>query len=472
MQCPFCQNEMGNAQNACPRCRRKHSPYVAYYLAKGWDALKRGADTDARSAFDEAMRVTPQNDQQQLQSYIAHLVKQAAKSKLESLRAQAPAPIAAAMAAVAPTQAPNPSGLPPKSETVSAPAPHATDRPAAGTATQGLFFNFNEKPINIVHVMDDARRKHADYVRARGVRIWVVPLLLLAGLIFVFLDALVGYNYLTFSLVGYVLWGAAVVAFIRFMRDRSLDFRTDLDRRPPKPRGACLTIFLVGFFGIWIVGMGVAVIAVLGAIASMLVFTGIVLVAALASVILLLRSQPKGKQFGPKFDVARTVFETIKDDLSPKRTLIGWLDLTGPQPSKIIRKRTSLTGMPVHYYRDEWLKMKMVLYDGNVMRVTALERVKARMGRWKRKGRWKPGSSASRNELRVALTVNREAYDVLPLRVSQFGKFMVEARESGRERIVLDALTESAIGPADVLQVMRFAYDHLKPRTARLPESS
>jgi hypothetical protein len=256
------------------------------------------------------------------------------------------------------------------------------------------------------------------------------------------------------------------VAFIRFMRDRSLDFKTDLDRRPPKPSGACLTIFLIGFFGIWIVGMGAAVIAVLGAIAPVLIFTIIVLIAALASVILLLRSQPKDKQFGPKFDMTRTVFETIKDDLSPKRTLIGWLDLTGPQPGKIIRKRTSLTGMPVHYYRDEWLKMKMVLYDGNVMRVTALERVKARMGRWKRKGRWKPGSSASRNELRVALTVNRQAYEVLPLRANQYGKFLVDARESGGDRIVLDALTDAAITAQDVLQVLRFAYSHLKPHNA------
>jgi hypothetical protein len=47
------------------------------------------------------------------------------------------------------------------------------------------------------------------------------------------------------------------------------------------------------------------------------------------SAALLKRSQPSGKQFGPKFDLVRTVFETIKDDIAPKRTLMGWLDLTG-----------------------------------------------------------------------------------------------------------------------------------------------
>jgi hypothetical protein len=189
--------------------------------------------------------------------------------------------------------------------------------------------------------------------------------------------------------------------------------------------------------------------------------------------ILLKRSQPTGQQFGPRFDAARVIFQTIKDDLSPKRTLMGWLDLTGAQPGKVIRQNTSSSGMPINYYRDEWLKMKMMLYDGNVMRVSVLERVKARMGRWKRnrrgKSKWKAGGSASRNELRVAITVNREAYDVLPLRTNQVSKFLVETRESGDGRIVLDALTDAAINAQDILQVLRFAYDHLKPRGTPAP---
>ena len=326
--------------------------------------------------------------------------------------------------------------------------------------------NFNEKPINIVRVMDEAKRQQTEYVRARGQKIWIVPLLLLAGLPFIYLDAITGYNFLTFSLVALVLWGAAIVSFIRFMRDRSLEFKTDLDRRPSRPGAACTTVFMIVFFGIWIVGLGGVVITLLSAISPALVATVVVLVAAVVSIILLKRSQPSGKQFGPKFDLARAVFETIKDDISPKRTLMGWLDLTGAQPGKIIRQGAGSSGMPIHYYRDEWLKMKMVLYDGNVMRVSALERIKARMGRWKRKGRWKPGSSASRNEVRVAITVNREAYEVLPLQAGQWGQFVINARESSGERIVLDALTNSALRAEDMLWVLRFAYAHLKPRGA------
>jgi hypothetical protein len=88
------------------------------------------------------------------------------------------------------------------------------------------------------------------------------------------------------------------------------------------------------------------------------------------------------------------------------------------------------------------------------------------MGRWKRKGRWKPGSSASRNEIRVAITVNRQAYDALPLRAGQYGQFVINVRESSSERIVLDALTDSALRAEDMLWVLRFAYAHLKPRGA------
>lgn len=471
MQCPFCQNEMGNAQTSCPGCGRPHSPYVAYHVAQGWNHLQSGAEAEARAAFTEALRVTPPNDKQHLQAYVGYLVQQAAASRPAAAESRTAASAAAMAGAVAPAQSPSlpkpQAGAPVQSETVSAPSPRV--QPGASpkvAAQQGLFLNFNEKPINIVRVMDEAKRRQIEYAKARGQRIWIVPLLLLAGLPFIYLDAISGYNYLTFSLVALVLWGAAIVIFIRFMRDRSLAFKTDLDRRPSRSGAACTTAFVILFVGIWAIGIGSGVIAMLGAISPALVATIVVLIAAVVSIILLKRSQPSGKQFGPKFDLARTVFETIKDDLSPKRTLIGWLDLTGAQPGKIVRQGAGSSGMPINYYRDEWLKMKMVLYDGNVMRVSALERIKARMGRWKRKGRWKPGSSASRSEVRVAITVNREAYEVLPVQAGQWGQFAINAPGSSNERIVLDALTDSALRAEDLLWVLRFAYAHLKPRGA------
>jgi len=94
----------------------------------------------------------------------------------------------------------------------------------------------------------------------------------------------------------------------------------------------------------------------------------------------LARNHPSGQAFGPKFDAACTIFETIKDDIAPGRTLMGWLDLTGAQqPGKVVREGISASGAPVKAYRDEWLRIKMPLYDGNVMRVSGLERVRARL---------------------------------------------------------------------------------------------
>jgi hypothetical protein len=467
MQCPFCQSEMGDAQNACPRCGRPHSPYVAYYLAKGWNDLQRNVEPEARAAFTEALRVTPPNDKPQLQSYIAYLVQQTAGSRMSALREQAPVVAAALSAAGVPVpSASRPQAAkPPQAATADAPAP----RVQAGkleAGSRGLFFNFNEKPANIVRVMDQAKRQRMEAARARSQRIWFVPLALVAGLPFVYLDGLIGYNYLTFSLVAYVLWVAAIAGFVLLMRDRSLEFKTDLDTRPARPGSCFTTVFLIVFFGIWAVALGSMAITFLATISFAVLATAIVLIAALVSFFVLRSRRPTGKEFGPKFDAARTIFETIKDDVSPKRTLMGWLDLTGPQPGKAIRQRTSLSGMPVNYYRDEWLKMKLVLYDGNVMRVTGLERIKARMGRWKRKGRWKPGSSASRNELRVAVTVNREAYDVQPVQTGQAGKFLIDGRESGDGRVVLTAVTDAPINEADILWVLRLAYYYLKPRQA------
>jgi hypothetical protein len=487
---------MGNAQNACPRCGRKHSPYAAYYIQKGWHDLERGAEGESRAAFTEAMRVTPSNDKSQLANYIAYLTQQAQARRQAAPVApvQAPQPAAprpaavkppassgapvvaaAAGAAIAPQLKPavQPATAPPRAQAAAASAPVPRAEPAGSaepTARRGLFFDFNEKPGNIVHVMDDAKRRQMEYVRSRGQRLWIVPLLLLAGLPFVYLDALLGYNFLTFSLVALVLWGAAVAALVRLMRDRSLEFKTDLDAKPRAPNSGCGIVFAVVFVGIWVVVIGGMLVTVLSLISPALIATAIVFVAVIVSVILLMRSQPSNKQFGRKFDEARLIFETIKDDISPKRTLMGWLDLTGPQQSKLVRQNTSSSGMPINYYRDEWLKMKVVLYDGNVMRVTALERIKARMGRWKRNARgktkWKAGKALSRNELRVALTVNREAYAVLPLRSSQVGNVLVDVQEASDERIVLSALADTAMGAQDILQVLRFAYDHLKPRQA------
>jgi len=249
--------------------------------------------------------------------------------------------------------------------------------------------------------MDDAKRQQAEYAQKRSRWKWLVAALVPAGLPFICADVTFGYNVCTFSLVALVLWGAAVVGLIVLSRNR-----------------------------------------------------------------------PTGQEFGSGFDNARAIFETLKDDLSPKSTLVGWLDLTGTQQtSKIARQHISASGMPIAYYRDEWLRMKMPLYDGNVLRMSAIERAKARQGKWKTgrisgKRKWKPGGTVwARRELRVAVTVNRDVYETLPIQpASQVGRYIVGTSQNDEGSIVLTATTDQLVSSGDILQVLRFVYDHLKPR--------
>jgi hypothetical protein len=231
MKCPFCQNEMGDAADACPRCHRRYAPQVAGYIAQGWNALQGGAGEEARTAFNQALQATPPNDKKQIQSYVAHLFTQAKAPPTAAAAAAAPAhaqpqPRARRQARSAALQSVF------QAATVSAPAPRPqAAQPAAGAAQRGLFFNFNERPVNIVRVMDDAKRQQAEFSGQYSQRKRLVALLLPAGLLFVGADVALGYNICTFSLVALVLWVAALVGFFVLRRTRPSTVRAPFSRR-------------------------------------------------------------------------------------------------------------------------------------------------------------------------------------------------------------------------------------------------
>jgi hypothetical protein len=357
---------------------------------------------------------------------------------------------------------------PVSTETVSAPLPRAEPaQPSPSVAGRALFLDFNEKPANIVQVMDQAKHQQGEFVISFRQRLRVLLLLLPAGLPFVLLDWLLGNNLVTFSLVAYVLWGAALLGWIVLRRQSH-------SRRQEKPRPPIGVLFSRVFGVIWVlifVGIFVGATGLFSFLAgNLLLVVGLVLaVVALVGLITLWRHQPSGEAFGARFDAVHTIFETLKDDLAPKRTLLGWLDLSGAQqPGKVVRETTSGSGMPIKYYRDEWLRIKMPLYDGNLLRVSAVERVKARLGRWKQsrsgKSKWKPGGAPqARNELRVAVALDK-AYQVAPVQGGRVGKFLVEVPESDDGRLELRASTDAAIDGWDILRLLRFAYDHVQPR--------
>lgn len=276
--------------------------------------------------------------------------------------------------------------------------PAGRSKPPAGKGNRTVFVDFNQSPREIVQVMNETQQNAQAFNRQRKKQKLLLWLLFPLGLPFVLADLALGYNICTFSLVALTLWISAFVGLI------------------------------------------------------------------------LLARRGKTPQFGPKFDLARTVFTTLKDDVSPKRTLTGWLDLTGAeQESKATRQKTSQSGQPIIYYRDEWLRFKTSLYDGNVLRISLVERVKARQGFWKRsrsgKHKWRAGRSDYRYQLQFSVSATPGSYDIQPLATGvkiPNSRFVVEQAEAGNDRIVLKAVTAETYDAWDVLNAMRFGYDHLQ----------
>ncbi len=359
----------------------------------------------------------------------------------------------------------------PQAETVAAPLPLSPpgQQPTAA-AGRALFLSFNEKPVNILGVMDEAKRRQGEFFQSYQQRLRILLLLLPAGLLFLLLDWGVNRSFRAFTLVACVLWGAALVGWL-VLRRASLVAR---EEKPKAPGGVVFgRVFLVFWFllvaaiVLWSVGLFSFL-----ARNPLLALAVVLAVVALVGLRQLWRHPPTGEAFGTRFDEARTLFETLKDDLAPKRTLLGWLDLTSAQqPGKVVRESTSGSGALVKVYRDEWLRIKMPLYDGNLMRVSAVERVKAKLGRWKRnvrgKYKWKPARKPLvRHELRVSFAVNAAAYQVLPFEGGQVGKFAVAAPQIDSSRLALVASTQDQVGAWDILRLLRFAYDHIQPLQA------
>lgn len=187
----------------------------------------------------------------------------------------------------------------------------------------------------------------------------------------------------------------------------------------------------------------------------------------------LVRKQGQPPEFGSKFDLTRTIMDTLEADVGPNRTMIGWLDLTGfDQESKEYRKKQSTSGRPIVYYRDEWLQMKAKLYDSNVLRVSLIEKVKDRKGFYKRsrisgKMKWKTGSTHKQHNLNISISLNPEGYALKPFDYNVMkipnSRFVIDAALAENGRITLKATSNSDYDAWDVLHAMKYSYDHIQP---------
>jgi hypothetical protein len=201
-----------------------------------------------------------------------------------------------------------------------------------------------------------------------------------------------------------------------------------------------------------------------------------------------LRSSRPGKEFAPQYTTAREIVHTLRDDLDPKRSFFGHLDLTGmQQQSKLTREANNALGHKVQFYRDEWLNTKLKLYDGNMLRLSAIEWSKVRVGYYKRsrvsgKQKWKSPKSKNGHELKVRLSVNPQRYDIVPkshVRVgTKVGNLVISAINTQGGIVTVSASTDAisaASTPAeilntlpappkvaDILGVLRVTYDLLQ----------
>lgn len=176
----------------------------------------------------------------------------------------------------------------------------------------------------------------------------------------------------------------------------------------------------------------------------------------------------------PLYHTAREILFTLRDDVDPKRTFFGHLDLTGTRlPAKVARETSNALGLVTQLFRDEWLSLKTKLYDGNALRLSAVQRDKVRKGFWKRstisgKMKWKPEKfKGSLQELKVRISVNPEAYEIgdtqtLPPGMT-IGPYTIQQISTSGGIIDLVAGTyASNIEAADVLGVLKATYGLLK----------
>lgn len=182
--------------------------------------------------------------------------------------------------------------------------------------------------------------------------------------------------------------------------------------------------------------------------------------------------------FPPRYGGFREIVHTLRDDLRPNSTFLGHLDLTGAkQPSKVAREASDAQNRTTQYFRDEWLNLKAKLYDGNVLRVSGIQRVKERKSYWKRsrisgKMKLKPAKfKGSYQELKVRIVVNPQVYKIVRNKETEPGKtvgqYTISALDTEGGMVTMTAAAGSdEVTAASVLNVLRSAYSLLQRKAA------
>jgi hypothetical protein len=175
---------------------------------------------------------------------------------------------------------------------------------------------------------------------------------------------------------------------------------------------------------IFVVGVGLSAIDVILLLFGYfsLVFTGGGVVLWIAAFVMA-RSLRKSDSFdfSPRYKGTKQILYTLRDDLKPGTTFLGHLDLTGAMlKTKVARETKDTRDRTTQYFRDEWLALKAKLFDGNILRVSAIQKSKQRQSYWKRssisgKMKMKPEKfKGTAHDLKVRIVVNPDAYKIVP----------------------------------------------------------
>jgi hypothetical protein len=186
----------------------------------------------------------------------------------------------------------------------------------------------------------------------------------------------------------------------------------------------------------------------------------------------------RAQAFSPRYDNTKSILHVLRDDLRPSTTFLGHLDLTGALlPTKVAHEANDAQNRTTQYFRDEWLSLKAKLYDGNVLRLSAIQRTKQRKPYWKRsrisgKMKMKPAKlKGSEQQLKVRIAVNPEVYNIVPNKDfkqgQSIGKYTVAALDT--EGGIIDVVASSPfeeIESEHILNLLHSAYSLLQRKAA------
>ena len=173
------------------------------------------------------------------------------------------------------------------------------------------------------------------------------------------------------------------------------------------------------------------------------------------------------KDFPPRYKDTKNILHTLRDDLKPGSTFNGHLDLTGAMlKTKIAREAKDTRDRNTQYFRDEWLSLKAKLYDGNVLRVSAIQRSKQRQSYWKRssvsgKMKMKPAKfKGADQQLKVRIAVNPEVYKIVPNKTFRqgvnVGKYTIA--QLSTEGGIIDVLASSPFEEVESEHILGFLH--------------